>query len=437
MVLLLLTCSLIILLLIFFLWWNHNALGYKVIYNYGPKHSKNDYRENVNGGVKFIKILVREYTRVIDREVHKKFKGEFQFLKQESVGAKLVISSFGESLIYVFPYVQNEVIIDCIDFPVQPALAYGLIDLNNPKKEVNLRKVDLKIPLPEAINKYNSEPGRITITEGGGGAVFSSAKLVFENVHKVFSFKRQTILGLMNRITFKNSSQHYVQIYGRPGYHEFNLQGLLMISSESTFDWSFQIAKKLGMEMAEIEIKDLLTKSEFFKLSLADKKLRPKAEDIIQKKARSEKDKSYQYALWEFKKDVLELKKDAKQIGIDSSYVDELLKEPSLKATDGTLFAYYPNARGFMLQWSLMNLLFLVILAALTLIKYGDIPLLVLATRAFSVLGTNLSIISLLTIANGWVFTRKLESLTVAYWVLPCILYFSCIAWAVTIVNSE
>ena len=188
--------------------------------------------------------------------------------------------------------------------------------------------------------------------------------------------------------------------------------------------------------MAEIEIKTLLIKSEFFRLSLADKKLRPKAEDIIQKKTRSEKDKSYQYPLWEFKKDVFELKKEAKQVGVDISYVDELLKETSQKTESGTLFVYYQNAKGFMLQWSLMNLCFLVILAALTFIKYGNTPLLILATKFLSVLGTNLSIILLLTVTNGWVFSRKPESLTVMYWVLPCILYISCIVWSVTIVNS-
>jgi hypothetical protein len=204
-----------------------------------------------------------------------------------------------------------------------------------------------------------------------------------------------------------------------------------MISSENTFDWSFQTAKKLGRDMAEIEIKTLLTKSEFFKLSLADMKLRPTVEAIIQKKARSEQDKSYKYPLWEFKKDVFDLKNDATQIGIDSSYVDELLKESSLKPESGTLFFYYQNGNGFMLQWSLMNLLFLIILAALTIIKYGDVSLLVMANKAVSVLGTNLTIISLLTIANGWAFSRKPESLVVTYWILPFILYLSCTAWSV------
>jgi len=434
---LLLTCSLVIMGLILFLSCDDKLHGYKVIYNHGPKHSKSDYTENVADGVKFIKTLLSSYEKVVDREVHSKFKAEFQLFKQNSVGAKLVISSFGESLIYIFPNAQNHVVVDCIDFPVQAALAYGFIDLNNPPERVNLSKVGLKIPLPGAINKYKSEPGRITITEGDGGAVFSSGKLVFENVHKIFSFKRRTILGLMNGIAFRNTSPHYVQIYGHAGYHDFNLQGLLMISSENTFHWSFEIARKLGMEMAEIEIKDLLTKSEFFKLSLADKKLKPKAENIVQKKARSEKDKSYQYPLWEFKKDVFELKEEAKQFSIDSSYVDELLKEPSLKTADGTLFVYYSNARDFMLQWSLMNLFFLVILIVLTLSKYGDTALLVLAIRAFSVVGTNLSIISLVTIANGWVFSKKPESFTVPYWILPCILYLLCIAYSVVIMNLQ
>ena len=441
MVPLLVIGSLVVMGLIFFLWWHNKYQGYKVIYNDGPKYSTEDYRENVAGGVKFIKTLVREYSRGVDREVHSKFKGEFQLLKQGSVGAKLVISSFGESLIYIFPNAQNQVVVDCIDFPVQPALAYGFIDLNNPKEEVNLRKVELKVSLSDAIIKYNSEPGRIIIDEGfGGGIVFvdlvgKGPFVIFEDVSKIFSLQGKTIVGVMGGIAFRNSSPHYVRIYGHPGYHEFNLRGLLMISGKNTFHWAIQIARKLGMEMAEIEIKDLLTKSEFFRLSLADKKLRPKAEDIIQKKARSEKDKSYQYPLWAFKKDVFELKEEAKQIGIDSSYVDELLKEQSLKPADGTLFFYYPNAKVFMLQWFFMNCLILI--GVFTLVKYRDIPLLVSVMRAFrGVVRRNLSIIAPITIANGWVFSKKPESLTFTYWILPCIIYILCIAYLLVVVNS-
>jgi hypothetical protein len=432
---------LIVMGLIFFLWFYDKEYGYEVIYNDGPKYCKDDYRVNVADGVSFIKTLVREYSRVVEREVHNKFKKEFQLLKQGPVGAKLVISSFGESLIYIFPNAQNQIIVDCIDFPVQSALAYGFINLNNPGEEVDLRRVELYIPLSDAINRYNPQPGRIIFEEGYAGIAFvglGTGFITFEDAPKIFSLQGQTMVGVMSGIAFRNSSPHYVRIYGHPGYHEFNLKlrGLLIILSKNTFHWAFQKARKLGTEMAEIEIKDLITKSEFFRLSLADKKLRPKAEDIIQKKARSKKDKSYEYALWEFKKDVFDLKEEAKRIGMDSTYVDELLKEPSLKPLDGTLFFYYPNARGFMLQWSLMNLSFLIILAVLTLTKYEHIPVLVLAMRAFSVVGIKLSIISLITVANGWFFWKKPEFLTFTYWLLPSTLYFLCIVYSVMIVNS-
>ncbi len=440
MIPLLIICSVIIMGSVFYLFRSNKNHRYKVTYNHGPMYSKNDYSENVADGVKFISILVREYSKVIDHEVHSKFKGEFQLLKQNSIGAKIVLSSFGESLIYIFPDTQNMVIVDCIDFPVQTALAYGFIDLNNPMDAVNLSKIELKIPFSDAINAYNSEPGRITITEGYGGSnLFGGTGAVsFENVSKIFSLQRETIIGfgITPRITFKQSSPHYLSIYRRPGYHEFNLKGLLLISSENTFDWAFQIAKKLGAQTAEIEIKNLLTKSEFFRLSLADRQLRPRAENIIQKKERSEKDQSYQYPLWEIKKDIFELREEAKQLGIDSSYIDELLKEPSLKPVDGTLFVYYPNAKGFMLQWSLMNLCILILLAMLTLIRHGDTPLLLLIMRAFSVISTNLSIIALITLANGWVFSKKPESLSVTYWILPSLLYFLCIAYYLIVANS-
>ena len=135
----------------FLLWWYYGHEEYEKVYNDGPNYSKTDYSENVADGIKFIKTFKREYDKVVDHEIHSKFKGEFQLFKKPSVSAKLVISSFGEALIYVFPSAKPQVVVDCIDFPVQSALAYGFIDLNNPKEKVNLRKGNLKIPLADAI----------------------------------------------------------------------------------------------------------------------------------------------------------------------------------------------------------------------------------------------------------------------------------------------
>lgn len=432
--------TLIVISLIFSLWWHKKGHEYEVVYNNGSNYSHNDYHENVTDGVEFIKIFVSEYKKVIDQEVHSKFKSDFQLLNKNSVGAKLVISSFGESLIYIFPNTKNQIIVDPIDFPVQSAFAYGAVDLNNPAKAIDLSKFEIKLPFNDAINAYNAQPGSITIGEGfGGGFVFGGTGSVgYNGTTKLFKFPRQAVVGfaVTHSIIFDNSTPHYVAIYGRPGHHEFPLKGPLLLSSENTFNWTFDIAKKLGKDLAEIEIKNLLTNSEFFRLSLADKKLRPKAEDIVQKRARSEKDKSYQYPLWEFKKDVFELKEEATKINIDGSYVDEILKETSLKPMDGSLFFYYPNAMGFTWQWILMNLCFLLILAVLAFTKYGDVPLLALTTRVVSVLGANISVISLITISNGWVFSKKPESLTITYWILPSVIYLLCIALTLIVVNS-
>lgn len=433
MVPLLITSCFIIIGLIYFLWWHAKIQGYKVIYNHGSLYSKNDYKNNVSNSVEFIKTLRMEYAKLIDREVHRKFKREFKLFKQDSIGAKLVISSFGDSLIYIYPNTINQIIVDCIDFPVQTAFAHGFIDLNTPNKEVNLRQVELKIPVPEAIEKYKSEPGHIIIADGNWIIFSGGGNIIFENINKLFTFEGKSIIGIVSNIGFKHSDPDYIQKYGSMGYHQYKNQGLLMISNQNCFDNSLQIAMDLGKEMAEIEIKDLLTKSDFFKLSLDEKRLRPKAEDIIRKTTRSEKDRSFLYPLWEFKKEVGELKTEANQIGIDSSYVDELLKDPSLKSTDGFLFVYYPNARGLMLQWFIMNLIFLNILSVLTL-KYGNYSPLILAMRNISLIGTNISILSLITSANLWVFYKKPESVTIMYWILPGILYLLCIAYCAAIV---
>ena len=419
---------------------DNNTRRFQVFYNNDQTQIKIEYRKNISDAINFVKIFMNEYDKIIEQEVSIKFKNQLKLVQKGFVGVKIVISSFGEALLYFFPNDQNEIIIDIIDFPVQPAFTYGFIDINNPKENIDLQKVKIHVPLPDAIKQYKAESGwmKFSCEEDDGGILFvgrGSGKLILKNTHKIASMPNHTILGLINTVIFDNSSQHYIDVHGKAGRHEYNIEGLLLIISENTFDWSFNVAKKIGGNLAEMDIKDLFTNSEFFRLSLAEEQLRPKAEIIAQKKARSEKDTTFAYPLWEFKKDFLELKKDAEQIGIEISFIDELLVDTSLKNHDGILFRYYSNSKGFMLQWATMNLIFLIILAALTLIKVNGLPVLSFATQIFSNLSLNISIITLLILANGYVFTKKPEGLTIDYWVLPTLLFLSCIAWITTTIN--
>ena len=286
---------------------------YEVIYHSNFDPLKETYGNSAEDGIKFIKLLLENYSKVLHKEVNLASKEEYLLWRGKGIGVKLVISTFNESLLYFFPNEKNEIFVDGIDFPVQTALLYGFIDLNKPKNEINLKKLSLKVPFDDAVSQYKAEEARILFTDSGGWFFIAlKGRLAFKNVNKMFSFRKKTIVGVKTAVLeITNSSQFFIQIHGHADSFKFNLEGPLLFSSENTFSWAFEIAAKLGRDFAELEIKELFTKSEFFLLALADKKLRPKAEEIVQKKSRSEKDTSFQYPLWEFKKDVCEVKKEA------------------------------------------------------------------------------------------------------------------------------
>lgn len=333
MAIIFLSCLLIGLGFISCIWWYYNIPKYKIFFNNIQNHSKINCNKNVSGGLKFIDTLITQYKLVIDREVHGKFKRKFRLLTQDAIGTKIVISSFEESLIYIFPNARNQAIVDCIDFPIQTALSWGCIDLNNPERAVNLSNININIPIPEAIEKYKKEPAKVIIEKGSWIWLSGGGTVIFQDVNKIYEFQSKSIMGmLVNNIGFKHSSP---KIHKNNQYHN---KGLLLISNLTKFDKSLQIARDLGRQMADIEIKELITNSKFFKLFMADKKLRPKAENIIQKQERSKKDLSFRYPIWEFKMDLSELREEAKNMNIDSSYADKLLKDSSTNIVDGSLF---------------------------------------------------------------------------------------------------
>lgn len=432
------TLSLVIIGSLFSIYYIKKINEYKIIFNKGPNHSKADFGVSVDDGIKFIKLFTKEYLKTVDDEVHPKFKKDFLLLKSKKVSAKLVISSFGESLTYLYPDNKSQVTIDFIDFPVQTALCFGFIDLNNPSTKVDLSKIDMKgRRLDSMIKAYKAHREGVNFTSGNGGSIFSSAKLIFNNSTKIFQFHEKTISGFLNEITFKQNNDWYLQIYGKEGSHNYKINGVLLITSEKTFDWTFELAKEIGKQMAEIEIINFIKKSKFFKLAMADKKLRPKAEIIAQKLSRSEQEKkAFPYPIWAFKQDVFQLKKDAEQIGIDSSYVDELLKEPSLKTVDGTLFVYFSSKLGFMTQWSMMNLFFMICIVLLAYFKFHEMTILFHLLKLISALKLKVSIITIITIANSWVFAKKPASIPIKYWLLPCALYFLCVVFIIYLMNN-
>lgn len=351
----------------------------------------------------------------------------------------IIISTFNESLIYLFPNDKNQIFLQSINFPVQTGILYGTIDFNKPRDEVMLNKIHMKIPFQDALKYYQRERGRIILSESGfyfagrGG-------LKFQNCDKMFSLSAKTTIGVwQGTLEVTNSSSLFAELNNDSDSLKWNLHGPLLFSSENTFLWAQEIAANLGTEFGELEIKDLYTKSEFFLLAIAHKKLKPKAEEILQKKSRSEKDTSFQYPLWEFKKDRCELLKAAQQENINLNYVDELLACKALQPNDGQFLWYYANPRGFMWQWFLLNSIILIVLISLRFGKYNRKLIIVHILGKLSPPCGKVSFILLLLAYNGWIFHTKPSSVTLIYWLLPSlVLIASILCWiSITAIASS
>ena len=416
---------------------------FEIIYNTETVLNGFNYETNICDAIEFIKILVTEYNTIITDSVDDKFINEIQLLKMGSISAKVVISTFGESLIYLFPSNEGKIFLDVINYPAQKALSYGFIDLDNPENKIDLHEIKLHHPLSIAKHLYEYEPGNIGVGDYSylkkGWILFdrSLGKVIFRDGKMFFFMGKEIIAGIACPIAFQCKSPKYIETRGKEGYYGFKIPGLLLISNVNTFDWADSVAKKLGDDLADTDIKALFTNSEFFRLSLADDKLKPIAEDISEKQSRSLKDENFEYPQWEFMKDFSGLKGEAKKLGIDVSYVDELYKHVSLKKHDGILFFYYNDSKSYMWQWTLMNIIFLMIFIALTFIKLKNTSLLIYAAKYSSKVLANSGIITLIISANVYVFYNRPESLTLMYWIIPFILGLLSIIWIVVVMEKK
>lgn len=69
-------------------------------------------------------------------------------------------------------------------------------------------------------------------------------------------------------------------------------------------------------------------------------------------------------------------------------------------------------------------------------LNYANITPLIFLMKAMNnvtLIGTNLSIIGGIIYANYWVFSKKPDSITISYWIIPCILFILCIVYCAMI----
>lgn len=384
----------------------------------------------------FVEELVSNYLAVVTAQANPRFRNEFRLWKTTGLGTKMILSTFSECLLYIYPAARNELIVESIDLPIQFAFLNGLIDLDRPEAPTNTSRIRLLVAPDQAQREYKAYAASI-ISSGTGVRISGKGTFRFQNTIKMIVFQQNSIFGFYNGfVEVDNTDPGFVQAYGQPVSFRLRLLGPLLLTGERNFSWASQEASKLGKQLAEGDIQALITESEFFRLSLAHSVLKPQADAILKKTARSREDPSFEYPLWEFKRDVSDLRQQATKSGIESSYVEELLKVSSPKV-DGTLFWYYPNLTAFTWQWMAANLFILLILVLLQAIKASDGPVWhLIRPILMSWLGEKLLFAAPVAI-NGFIFLHKPASLGLSYWIGPGILLVLCIGMSVVLSRDQ
>lgn len=388
-------------------------------------HIRDHRRQNIKSGkrdkVTFADAVITEYRSSLDKEIHPSFKENFKL--HGNCSAWFIISSYGESIIYIFPSAKPDVLIDYVDVPAQVMLSHGLIDLNNPLTEIHPEQIKANIPEEDAIEYYRSVPSNLAV---GGGEDRDSAYIypdtTLNDFFKVVQLPDDDSLMTfyMDKLTISSSDPMTIQIHKKPMKFVYALKGPLIFSKATNFSRLQDIGRQIGRTIFETDIKDLITTSRSFQRFIGHKKLKPPAEEIALKKKRSEEDPSFSYPLWMFKEDLISLQGEAKKEGISEDYVDELMEVLKTSAITGTLIFYYDSKEAFLIQWLSINALILCILTLTSKIKLNGIPVIRFLVDILSTMHVErIALPAIIFAVNAWVFAVKPTHLDIRYWIIP------------------
>jgi hypothetical protein len=371
---------------------------------------RRDFSKEIQTTRVFVERFINSYQDVIEEEVNPLFKTSFPLSKGRNIGAFVVFSTVSEAALKINPSAQNELICECTKYPVQMASFSGLDMIGS--------NVQLNKPYEEALKEYNSEKG-FTVIHVPPSSVFIMTYMTFSsNYPKFFSFSKNSLVILVDvtmKMRFPDANC------------TIDMKPLTFITGENDFSFALDKADEYGQDFAHNQIRQLFETSEFFKMALLDQRLSPKAIIINQKYSRAEKDLEYKYPYWEFKKDVNELKGEAKANGIDASYIDDLLKYPSNQPKDGYLLRYYPNHFWFSVQWIVINIVLLVVFSIIVIVERTNCTVAVLMNKWWPNLFIRLSLNAILLSINAWVFlVEKPKDMNFKYWIIPGALFVAC-----------
>jgi len=320
-----------------------------------------------------------------------------------------LFSTQSESFIYIYPSDKNHMLTQVLKYPVQMSFLSGL-DLDNPN-------CHLRVPYHEAILLYEKAPSFFYCGKQDNTLTVANMTLNIPVNHKLFLFGKNS-LALLIHTKIEIRAIHSDEII----FHR-NLPYVAILTGEKDFSFAIKKSKKLGKELAEYEIEQLLISSPFFKEALIYDKLMPFAKEIEYKRSRAQKDATFIYSYLDLKKDMLTLQKKAIELGLQANFVDNLFRDPKIKLHDGVLLWYYRDFKDFMYQWTLINVVLFIFLIFLRLTKKK------LVFERLNKLNNKLSRSVILSSVNGWVFLQKPAFMNIKYWILPGFFFLICFIW--------
>ncbi len=371
---------------------NYNNLDYKQ----DTKKLKEDYSDRVNTVQIFYKSFAQSYKKVFNDSIPNfTMWDSLPFGNPFKAKLTLYLSNTRETFLNVDKEGYPKMEIKVSDLPIQLMWAYGLDTIDSPHLSYK--------NLSGLLKEYDSLDTYFNFSNGQLG-IFSD--ITIESFQIYFDVRNNGF------VVLENINLERIALERRTSL--FSIPGIGFLTSINGFEQWKDSAHELGKIIAAGDIFRLFTTSYFFRKVLANKYLQPKAQEII-KKTELNKDKGLKYPIYEFQRDINDLKETAIKHGLGPSYTDTLLQyEGSYKPK--SLIIAYESYEGFMIQWIGINILLIICIVFFkrkqNLIKRKT---------------KNISLQTIVIVINGWIFNQKPEFISFEYCLLPGFLFILCL----------
>jgi hypothetical protein len=419
-------------------------------------YAKREFQNGIASVKEFTKAFVNTYSNILEEKVSPAYRDSFPFGDDLKVYA--IISSTSGAFINILPSKRDSITIYCTDLPAQLKLianknvsdsiiimrmasAYtgkDSLTISDLKPHKFIQKQNrntacnptVYMSVPDSMRTnlhcsnypkqmfFSKNPVNIAERYNALSGCFPSgdtyfgftelSRLIFHSGIKPFNLCEESIFLLSDSIQIES---------GGIGYpFTILIEHIGFIIGKTDFYRLREDVDIICLLLINTHVQKLFLRSEFFNRAQADHDLRPLAQEIVRKQSRSQLERDFDYPPSEKKKDMDNLRQQAINRGIsDDDYPEILIDYESLKVPSGNLLWYYETYNGFILQWSLINLIAILASILMTVIfrRYKDVLTIIIALFQLINIG-----------GNTWAFYKKPESLPITYWIIPGLLFF-------------